>query len=123
MKFEYRLGLILLGFVSTFSGNLLYVDAQEETIPEWVRNIFVWYGQDVISESELLEALKFLIENGILIIESEEEFDPRTNLDLNRNSEFETLAIYSVDEDDIVLIQKPYVSFQFLSLQQDKEKT
>jgi len=122
MKSEYRLGLILLVFVSTFAGNLVYVDAQEETIPEWVRNIFVWYGQDVISENELLDALKFLIENGILVIESEEEFRPRPDLDLNRNSEFEILAIYSVDEDDIILIQKPYVSFQLLSLQQDKEK-
>jgi len=47
-------------------------------IPDWVKNIFVWYGQDQISEDELLSAIKYLITEGILIItlEQQTQIDP-----------------------------------------------
>ena len=35
-------------------------------IPGWVRNIFLWYGQELITEDELLRALEYLIDNNIL---------------------------------------------------------
>jgi len=35
-------------------------------LPEWVRNIFSWYGEDKISEDELVGALQFLINEGII---------------------------------------------------------
>jgi len=35
-------------------------------IPEWVRNIFIWYAEDRISEDELLDAIQFLLDQGIL---------------------------------------------------------
>jgi tetratricopeptide (TPR) repeat protein len=37
-------------------------------LPTWVKNIFIWYGQDKISEDELISALKFLIAQGIIKI-------------------------------------------------------
>jgi len=37
-------------------------------IPEWVKNIFVLYSYDEISEDELLAALKYLIEQNIIEI-------------------------------------------------------
>jgi len=40
-----------------------------EKIPDWVKNIFIWYGQDQISEDELLDTLEFLIESRIIEIE------------------------------------------------------
>ena len=44
--------------------------ASAETIPEWVKNNALWYGQGMVSESEFLTAIKFLIENDIIVIES-----------------------------------------------------
>jgi len=38
-------------------------------IPGWVKNIFLWYGQDQISENELLDAIKYLINEGILVVD------------------------------------------------------
>jgi len=38
----------------------------KQKIPEWVRNIFVWYAQDQVSEDELLNALKFLVQQDII---------------------------------------------------------
>ena len=49
----------------SFSGNF----ANAESIPEWVKNNALWYGQGNISETEFLNAIKFLIENKVLIIE------------------------------------------------------
>ncbi len=37
-------------------------------IPEWVRNVFTWYAEGNISESELLDAIKVLIQQGIIKI-------------------------------------------------------
>ena len=50
---------------------LVIVQADELTttkVPEWVRNIFVWYGEKKISEDELIGALQFLIKEGIIKI-------------------------------------------------------
>jgi len=39
-----------------------------QKIPDWVKNIFLWYGQDQVSEDELLNAIKYLINEGILVV-------------------------------------------------------
>ena len=41
---------------------------QTPKIPSWVKNIFVWYGQDKISEDELLTAIEFLVNDGLIKI-------------------------------------------------------
>jgi len=38
-----------------------------ESIPKWVKNIFVWYGENEIEEDELLKALQYLIESKIIV--------------------------------------------------------
>ena len=40
--------------------------AQAEPIPSWVQNIFVLYGDGLISDSELKEAIKFLVNSGVI---------------------------------------------------------
>lgn len=44
------------------------VNSPNQKIPSWVKNIFVWYGQDKISEDEVLNALTFLIKANIIKI-------------------------------------------------------
>ena len=50
--------------------------ANAESIPEWVKNNALWYGQGIVSESEFINAIKFLIDNGVIVIESTEEIAP-----------------------------------------------
>lgn len=62
-------------FLLVIVGSILFVSvstnlASAETIPEWVKNNALWYGQGIVSESEFLTAIKFLIENDIIVIES-----------------------------------------------------
>ena len=39
-----------------------------QKIPAWVKNIFGWYAQDQIGEEELLNAIKYLINEKILVV-------------------------------------------------------
>jgi len=38
-------------------------------IPSWIKNVFGLYAQDQISEDELLNAIKYLIDEGIMVVE------------------------------------------------------
>jgi len=42
---------------------------EESKIPDWVRNVFVWYAENSISEKELLNALQYLINQKIIQVE------------------------------------------------------
>ena len=48
------------------NGQTFVEEVDEQKIPEWVRNIFIWYGQDKVSEDELLNAIKFLVQQEII---------------------------------------------------------
>ena len=37
-----------------------------QKIPEWAKNIFTWYSLDQISEDEVLNSIKFLVDQGII---------------------------------------------------------
>jgi len=72
--------------------------ATAETIPEWVKNNALWYGQGDISETEFLNAIKFLIENNILVI-STDDIKFAENLDAtivipNGNSDVDSVGFY-----------------------------
>ena len=41
-----------------------------QNIPDWVRNIFIWYGEEQISESEVINAIKFLINQGVINLDN-----------------------------------------------------
>jgi len=55
--------LLLIGIVIPSSF------AEESKLPDWVKNIFVWYGEGQISEDEVLNAITFLVENQIIQID------------------------------------------------------
>ena len=50
------------------------VNAEENKIPTWVKGIFAYYVEDEIQDTELINALAFLIDEGILEI-SEKKYD------------------------------------------------
>ena len=43
---------------------------KESQIPDWVRNIFVWYADGTITETDLLSALEFLINQSIIDVKN-----------------------------------------------------
>jgi len=55
------------GTVFDSATNSCVLEEQPESrLPAWVKNIFIWYGQDKISEDELINALQFLIRQGTI---------------------------------------------------------
>ncbi len=40
----------------------------EEKVPDWVKNTMQWYLDGVISEDEMINAIQFMIKEGIIKI-------------------------------------------------------
>jgi len=59
----------------TIPDEIITPDEEVETIvesakiPSWVHDIFVWYAEESISETELLASLEYLISEGILNVD------------------------------------------------------
>lgn len=66
------LGIILLASIIAISATF-YQTVSAQAVPDWIRNTALWYGEGNISETDFLNAIKYLIENEIIIIEHEEE--------------------------------------------------
>jgi hypothetical protein len=94
--------LILLLLIS--SVHLVNADL----IPDWVKNNFIWYSQGQISENELLNAIKFLIENEIIVIEQDKEIEDLGDFyvvyDEVDNSYYLELEAYFKDSQELELL-------------------
>ncbi|MEM3065647.1 MAG: plastocyanin/azurin family copper-binding protein [Candidatus Nitrosotenuis sp.] len=43
--------------------------AQAQLVPDWIKSTAKWYGEGKITEKEFLNAIKYLIDNKIIIVE------------------------------------------------------
>lgn len=62
--------LILTTIFSILLVSFTVNDAVAESMPEWIKNNALWYGQGDISESEFLNAIKFLIDTGVIVLDT-----------------------------------------------------
>ena len=62
--------LILTTMFSILLVSFTVNDAVAESVPEWIKNNALWYGQGDISESEFLNAIKFLIDTGVIVLDT-----------------------------------------------------
>jgi len=53
---------------SLLGSTLQYASA--ESVPAWIKNTAKWYGEGKISETEFVNAIKYLIDNNIIVLES-----------------------------------------------------
>ena len=53
---------------TTFRYEITDVSESTTKIPTWVKNIFSWYAQDQVTEKELLDVIKYLINEKILLL-------------------------------------------------------
>jgi len=42
----------------------------QKTIPKWIQNNAKWWSDGMISEKDFVNGLKYLVENGIIEVES-----------------------------------------------------
>lgn len=56
--------------IKSFKFDEKYIEEKtKKKIPDWVRSIFIWYGEGAISEDEVINAIKFLISKRIIQLE------------------------------------------------------
>ena len=67
--------LVMVLSISLVSISVNFASAQ--SVPDWVKNTALWYGEGIISEGEFLNMIKFLIENEVIVVEIVEEPVPQ----------------------------------------------
>ena len=69
----YHIGTVTFEVVENLAeiteGTETVTEESTEKIPNWVRQIFIWYADNQIAEAELLNAIKFLVQQGIIELE------------------------------------------------------
>src|SRR3972149_3651123 len=80
IKNRYKLLVLTFFSISLFSSLIENVSAQEEILPSWLKTTAVWWGQDKISDKDFVSALKYLVENKLLTLESEIQSKPLAKL-------------------------------------------
>ena len=69
----YHIGTVTFEVVGNLAGitegTETVTEESIEKIPIWVRQIFIWYAAEQISESDLLNAIQFLVQQGIIELE------------------------------------------------------
>ena len=73
MKFK-RFHVVFVILASLLILPILLTDsAKAALVPDWIKNTAKWYGDDLISEGEFLNAIQYLIESGIIKLPELEE--------------------------------------------------
>lgn len=89
--------------------------AEEETFPLWLKDIAVWWGNDKISNEELVSSLQYLVDKKILVIPDRGIGIPdcdsglilnKTTFDCDINDESESKGIFidAVDEQQKIVV-------------------
>lgn len=90
-----KLGLVLAGIIilSSLTMTSNQANAQSEQIPSWIKNIFVFYAEGQISEADLLNAIEYLAEVGIISISGQ---DDKSILDKAQSEKIQDLGDFYV---------------------------
>ena len=71
LRGRQKFSVIVVCSVLLFGSMIFYSTASAESIPPWIKNTALWYGEGSISETEFLNAIKFLIENDLIDLEKD----------------------------------------------------
>ena len=66
-----KISVISVCSVLLLGSMIFYTTASAESIPPWIKNTALWYGEGSISDTEFLNAIKFLLENNLIVLDEE----------------------------------------------------
>lgn len=58
--------------------SVLVSATEDYSIPAWIKNSAKWWGEDLIGDSDFISGIKYLIENDIMIIKQDSDYQPST---------------------------------------------
>ncbi|MFZ1076769.1 MAG: hypothetical protein WAN47_04990 [Nitrosotalea sp.] len=70
MKKALYLVIVLAFAIGITLGHSTNVIAQQTSIPSWVKNTALWWGQGQISDAEFIKAIQWMINDGLIQISS-----------------------------------------------------
>ncbi|MGH1568806.1 MAG: cupredoxin domain-containing protein [Nitrosopumilus sp.] len=88
--------IVIVLSVSLVSISVNFASAQ--SVPDWVKNTALWYGEGIVSEAEFLNMIKFLIENEVIVVEVSEPVPQITDAEIfipNGNFDVTGAGFYS----------------------------
>jgi len=91
--------------LTIITGGSVTSSGQQPSIPSWIKNTAKWWGEGQISDDEFIKALQWLIDQKILVVQSN-NVTPATNIQKVVNP----LAILLPSSDDIGPLWKIYDS-------------
>ena len=71
MQGRGKISVISVCSVLLLGSMIFYTTASAESIPPWIKNTALWYGEGSISDTEFLNAIKFLLENDLIVLDRE----------------------------------------------------
>ena len=107
-----KIAISLAYAVIILSGIILIPNAFAENVPDWVKNTAGWWAEDVISETEFVNAIAYLIKVGIISIESSKSPELIAEMWVNGDiNDDEFLAnVEQLIEKDIITIQSDSIT-------------
>lgn len=91
MKSTPKVAFLIVTVLSISLVSISINFASAQSVPDWIKNTALWYGEGIVSEAEFLNMIKFLIENEVIVVEvsepvpqvtSAEIFIPNGNFDV-----------------------------------------
>ncbi len=79
-------------------------------VPDWIKNTALWYGEGKISETEFLNAIKFLIENKILVI-NEPNPEKSINQECSGSAKCITGIVSEIIDGDTIIVEGQSIRF------------
>ena len=74
--------------------------AQDDVVPDWVKNTAGWWASDAISETEFVNAIEYLVKTGIIQVSSSESTESSQGVpDWVKNNDSWVKARISTDSD------------------------
>lgn len=98
MKSASKVAFVLVMVLSISLVSISVNFASAQSVPDWVKNTALWYGEGIVSEGEFLNMIKFLIENEVIVVEISEPVPQVTNAEIfipNGNFDVTGAGFYS----------------------------
>ena len=79
---------IIFTILMMFSIFTVYTSAQSNPIPVWIKDTIRWWSEGAVSDTEFLNALQYLVNNGIITMSQKSEFLDEGNYNTVESSSY-----------------------------------
>jgi tetratricopeptide (TPR) repeat protein len=90
--------LLFLITFSLISFTFITNSYAEGQVPSWIKNTAKWYGEDLISEKEFLNAIEWLIENNIIILGPQDAETEKNDIQIATYQGFDKLVELGIEQ-------------------------